>query len=605
MRLNELEEKIKIPDVIKKEIGKVKATNQKKSFGGMAIPGGPRIQDHMSGSYKSRARKSIVSKNYKQLKRTKNMKDLEQKVNEIFNKAVEGYKVLPNIDKERYTEIPGLEGPFQTMSGKPIYYDPKEGAYYDRDTDMYLTYDEFKALDEGYSPGDENEEGMVSNCCGAPIMDVYQGHGRCSDCKEMASAVSEAQLQDDVAVRRDGKTLSKGEKAKLQRQGVLMKEGGTKSVIDMIANADNPEEMVMDLVDRGDAIGKFLYSELEQLATEAGTTFNNAESMPEDFVDELLANMGIEGYTFEGAPKSSPRPKPRPKTIPRPKPRPTTRIGGMPGGSTRGIDPKDNYSPEDLKRLLMQSAMLEMEEAEEEGMIVYVGDQKFEYADYTIQDAMRIVDEYADEMEGEPYEVYNADGELVASGTMRSGAFHEPGIEEGHSPHKKGTKKYKAHMAAMHANSVDLNAMRDALKLDERTDANTVVAQYTRACLDHRHNTWGKVCEQIDHVRSFVKEDVDVNNVRLQIRKMHKQEGLDRKIQIKENVDKLRQIVKDKSAMSIKFSDGSMKVDMTTASIFLQIFDKVKEETQEKIVDKIQTKSGFLSMLEMMYKKIG
>lgn len=41
---------------------------------------------------------------------------------------------------------------------------------------------------ESYSPGDENEDGMVSNCCGAPIMNVYQGHGRCSDCKEMASA---------------------------------------------------------------------------------------------------------------------------------------------------------------------------------------------------------------------------------------------------------------------------------------------------------------------------------------------------------------------------------------------------------------------------------
>ena len=51
--------------------------------------------------------------------------------------------------------------------------------------------DEFKALDEGYSPGDENEEDMVSNCCGAPIMDVYDGHGRCSDCKEMAKAVNE------------------------------------------------------------------------------------------------------------------------------------------------------------------------------------------------------------------------------------------------------------------------------------------------------------------------------------------------------------------------------------------------------------------------------
>ena len=88
----------------------------------------------------------------------------------------------------------------------------------------------------------------------------------------------------------------------------------------------------------------------------------------------------------------------------------------------------------------------------EEGMIIYVGDQKFEYYDYTLEDAMRIVDEYADEMDGEPYEVYNADGKLVASGTMRSGAFHEPGIKEGHSPHKKGTKKYKKHMAAMHAN---------------------------------------------------------------------------------------------------------------------------------------------------------
>ena len=33
-------------------------------------------------------------------------------------------------------------------------------------------------------------------------------------------------------------------------------------------------------------------------------------------------------------------------------------------------------------------------------------------------------------------------------------------------------------------NSVDVNAMRDALKLDENTDANTVVAQYTRATLD-------------------------------------------------------------------------------------------------------------------------
>ena len=61
-------------------------------------------------------------------------------------------------------------------------------------------YKSFKAKHktEAYSPGDENEEGMVSNCCGAPIMDVYQGHGRCSDCKEMASAVKES-IQESSA----------------------------------------------------------------------------------------------------------------------------------------------------------------------------------------------------------------------------------------------------------------------------------------------------------------------------------------------------------------------------------------------------------------------
>lgn len=60
----------------------------------------------------------------------------------------EGYYVMPPMDRERYTDLPGLEGPFQTRSGKVVYYDPKEGKYYDRDSDMYLTYDEFKDYDQ-------------------------------------------------------------------------------------------------------------------------------------------------------------------------------------------------------------------------------------------------------------------------------------------------------------------------------------------------------------------------------------------------------------------------------------------------------------------------
>jgi len=49
---------------------------------------------------------------------------------------------------------------------------------------------------------------------------------------------------------------------------------------------------------------------------------------------------------------SSPRPKLRPGTTsPRPKLRPKN-IGASPSGGTRGVDPAENYSPEDLKRLL-------------------------------------------------------------------------------------------------------------------------------------------------------------------------------------------------------------------------------------------------------------
>ena len=65
--------------------------------------------------------------------------------------SLEGYKVLPNIDRDRYGERDGLEGPFRTLSGKVVYYDPKEGSYYDPDTDMYLSYDEFQQYDNDYS----------------------------------------------------------------------------------------------------------------------------------------------------------------------------------------------------------------------------------------------------------------------------------------------------------------------------------------------------------------------------------------------------------------------------------------------------------------------
>ena len=58
----------------------------------------------------------------------------------------EGYYTMPPMDTERYTERKGLEGPFRTHSGKVVYYDPKEGKYYDPDSDFYLSHEEYDAL---------------------------------------------------------------------------------------------------------------------------------------------------------------------------------------------------------------------------------------------------------------------------------------------------------------------------------------------------------------------------------------------------------------------------------------------------------------------------
>ena len=46
------------------------------------------------------------------------------------------------IPKHDFKPRKGLEGPFAYPSGKVLYYDPKEGKYYDPTTDFYLEHDE-------------------------------------------------------------------------------------------------------------------------------------------------------------------------------------------------------------------------------------------------------------------------------------------------------------------------------------------------------------------------------------------------------------------------------------------------------------------------------
>lgn len=50
--------------------------------------------------------------------------------------------VGPGIDRDEYPPIRGMEGPFSFKKRGVLYYDPREGRYYDRKRDVYLDVDD-------------------------------------------------------------------------------------------------------------------------------------------------------------------------------------------------------------------------------------------------------------------------------------------------------------------------------------------------------------------------------------------------------------------------------------------------------------------------------
>ena len=73
-----------------------------------------------------------------------------------------------------------------------------------------------------------------------------------------------------------------------------------------------------------------------------------------------------------------------------------------------------------------------------------------------------------------------------------------------------------------------------------------------------------------------------------------------------DNVADLKDIVKNKSAKNIKFKDGSMKVDMFTASAMTKVMDKVNPQNKKKMMDMINngTKSQFLKLQQVAMKAV-
>jgi hypothetical protein len=62
-----------------------------------------------------------------------------------------GYRVMDTVDqmRDKYGPRKGLEGPFN-FSGRVLYYDNKEGQYYDPTTDFYVEQADMDLINEAF-----------------------------------------------------------------------------------------------------------------------------------------------------------------------------------------------------------------------------------------------------------------------------------------------------------------------------------------------------------------------------------------------------------------------------------------------------------------------
>lgn len=746
----------------------------------------------------------------------------------------EGWQIMPPIDRDKYQQRDGLEGPFQTKSGKVVYYDPREGSYYDPTSDMYLTYDEWKALDEANRPPQDQplrpttpptkpkpqytdaitraaqQAGQYDNTYVPPTPEP--------DLPTPGDPASKPNLDDILRDldRRYGTSdefMPRGEDdiggpRPPEREPSVLGPGGTPipdptpepspyqqdmpdPMDDLLGPDDgdiepeNPQPAPENPNPRGDdgatdmeGQGKPGPNDFEQerFLDDKGTTSNVGVKASRGKRDFAIATVGgketkvygsrealkakypdapiygadgtsnesitMDARTransifekamneFEFNPNAGHRDQPShpenrgltdpSSTSPRPKLRPKNLNAPM-------SSPRPKARPKDLEMkaaidAALRQAMGEGKLTEEEynwwdkflgkdkarnnpfrntsGEPLSLGARAWpepgeyedpkgfragKYADYDMKDLpptktisgrplnMPTMDPDEFDAVDDPNYTKPLDPYQPAEPWMSHGGptgKKRKSSNEGASPHKKGSAKYKAHMAAKHASmnegeekpyicvhakkgkhecraetsygaakkaaahwglkstagidahlaidegkygkkkkkkskkyeSITVDAMRNALNINESND-NNVVASYVRTMLTPEHDSWQAISEQVIFVLELLEtgHKATPQKVLKILEKTAIQEQLDSKIMVNENVSMLRKIVADKSALPIKFKDSTMKVDMTTANIFLQAYDAQKPETKAKIEDKIETKNGFLKLLDIIY----
>ena len=107
--------------------------------------------------------------------------------------------------------------------------------------------------------------------------------------------------------------------------------------------------------------------------------------------------------------------------------------------------------------------------------------------------------------------------------------------------------------------------------------------------------------------RAFMKRMLELRKKREEGFRKSVKESMDdfgNEYLLEANVDILRKIVKDKQNNKIKLKDGTLRVDLFTASALTQALEKVKPDTKKKMEDIINKggKAQFMKLVGVVFK---
>ena len=135
-----------------------------------------------------------------------------------------------------------------------------------------------------------------------------------------------------------------------------------------------------------------------------------------------------------------------------------------------------------------------------------------------------------------------------------------------------------------------------------------VVKKKKRPLIDGRTKEYRQHRERLERLRQKresarvkkVQEEGFVNKTVSRISQFSRESYLEEK-----NLQALKDIVKNKSAKSLKFKDGSMKVDMFTASAITKVYDAVNDANKKKLDQLINGKKAqFMKMVDFAMKQV-